>query len=353
MKINKGQFVLSKWKQLQFDYKRAKGHIFSFLKNRFYWHYIPRFHYVLSFPDHVDIEISSSCDLKCPMCYTITDEFKDSVKRKFMKFDLFKKLVDECVDNNVYSIRLSLRGEAFLHKNIIEMIRYAKDKGIKEIASLTNLHSLSPEKFEAAMEAGLSWLTISFDGLGKQYEDVRKPAKFNEMYERVKAFKLIKDRHNSVKPVIKIQTLWPAIKDDPMAYYRAFNPYVDNIASNPLIDYLHNDDEGRIEYEKNFTCPVLFQRLVVGSDGQVLLCSNDEMGKFIIGNANEETLKQVWNGERMTSARKLHKEHKGHLQIECCRECYIPRKTEPVLESFGKSHIVVDKYVGRPELIGK
>jgi radical SAM protein with 4Fe4S-binding SPASM domain len=309
--------------------------------------------HVLSFPDHVDLEIASACNLNCPMCYTITDEFKKHVKRAFMDFDLFKKLVDECAAHGVYSIRLSLRGEAFLHKQVVEMIAYAKSKGIKEVSSLTNLYSLPPEKFEVAMKAGLDWLTISFDGLNGVYEQVRYPAKFQEMYERVKDFKAIKDRHGSIKPVIKIQTLWPAIKDDPMAYYKAFDPYSDNIASNPLIDYLHNDWQGAIEYEDNFTCPVLFQRLVVGSDGVVLLCSNDEMGKFVVGDANKESLKQIWRGERMTEARRLHIEHCGHFEIPCCRECYLPRRTESVLESFGDSKIVVDKYIGRAEVIGK
>jgi radical SAM protein with 4Fe4S-binding SPASM domain len=353
MKINKDQFVLSKWKRLQFDYKRAKGHMFSYLKNRFYWHYIPKFHSVLSFPDHVDLEIASTCNLKCSMCYTITDEFKNRVQRMFMDFDLFKKLVDECAKNGVYSIRLSLRGEAFIHKDVVEMIKYAKQVGIKEISSLTNLYGLKPEIFEAAMKAGLSWLTISFDGLGKMYESIRRPARFEEMYDRVKEFKRIKDKHNSIKPVIKIQTLWPAIKDDPVAYYNAFDPYVDNIASNPLIDYLHNDSEDEIEYVDNFTCPVLFQRLVVGSDGKVLLCSNDEMGKYIIGDANNETLKHIWHGEKISQARKMHIEHRGHKQIPCCKECYLPRKTEPVLENFGDTKILVEKYIGRVDVIGK
>ncbi len=353
MKINKGQFVLSKWKQAGFDYKRARGHLFSYLRNRFYWHYIPRLKKVLSFPGHVDIEISSVCNLSCPMCYTTTGEFKENVSKRFMDFDLFKKIVDQCAENGVYSIRISLRGEAFLHKDVIEMIAYAKNTGIKEVASLTNLYSLTPEKFDAAMKAGLGWLTISFDGLNEQYESIRKPAKFNEMYERVKEFKRIKDRHGSIKPVIKIQTLWPAIKDDPLAYYKAFDPYVDNIASNPLIDYLNNDDATQIEYEDGFVCPVLYQRLVIASDGGVLLCINDEMGKNIIGDANIDSLKKVWHGELITKARQLHLKDNGFMEMQCCRECFLPRKTVPVLEKFGDTRINVDKYTRRAEVIGK
>lgn len=46
------------------------------------------------------------------MCYTVTDKFR--VKRKFMDFELFKKIIDECTKHSIFSIRLSLRGEPFI-----------------------------------------------------------------------------------------------------------------------------------------------------------------------------------------------------------------------------------------------
>ena len=77
MKINKGQIRLSsRKKNLLFEWKRGKGHHFSYLVNRIRWHFFPRIHHLSDFPSHVDIEISSACNLRCPMCYTITDELK-------------------------------------------------------------------------------------------------------------------------------------------------------------------------------------------------------------------------------------------------------------------------------------
>ena len=101
------------------------------------------------------------------MCYTRTEDFKTRVNQQFMSFELFKKIIDECVNYHVYSIRLSLRGESFIHPDIIPMIMYAQEKGIKEISSLTNGLALYPELFEQALDAGLTWLTISIDGTGK------------------------------------------------------------------------------------------------------------------------------------------------------------------------------------------
>ena len=301
----------------------------------------------------MDIEISTLCNMHCPMCYTTKKEFLERVTRQFMSFELFKKIVDECVKYNVFSIRLSLRGEPMIHPDIIKMIKYAHDRGIKEISALTNGLALTPNLFEQAMDAGITWLTISIDGIGKTYESIRIPAKYKDIVKKVKQYKKIKDKKNSTKPVIKIQSIWPAIKDTYKEYYNTFSPYVDNIASNPLIDYLRKDGTEVIEYEENFDCPVLYQRLVVGSDGRVLLCSNDERGLYIIGDANKESLYDIWHGKKIKKVRELHKKHIGYKKIAPCKECYLPRKTIKIIEKKDKEKIVVDKYKGRTDEIGK
>ena len=79
MKINKGQFRLtSRTKNLKFDLHRGSGHLSHYIVNRIKWHLFPRINQVNKFPLHVDIELSSLCNLSCPMCYTTTDEFKQT-----------------------------------------------------------------------------------------------------------------------------------------------------------------------------------------------------------------------------------------------------------------------------------
>jgi radical SAM protein with 4Fe4S-binding SPASM domain len=349
MKINKGQFVLSRWKLFRFSWFRAKGHVLSFLRNRFRWHVYPRLRKVSSFPDHVDLELASTCQMKCPMCYTINDQYKQSVPKTMMKRELFMKLVDECARHGVYSIRLSLRGEPFLHRDIVELIAYAKRKGIKEISTLTNGLALDPARFVAIMEAGLDWLTISFDGMGETYNRIRYPATFDQAVAKIRQYHQIKKARGSTKPVIKVQAVWPSIQDNPKGFYDLFNPIVDNIASNPLIDFHHENQD--VQYEENFCCPVLYQRLVVGSDGSVLLCSNDEYGRYKIGNANEESLYAIWRGPRMRHARELHQQRIGYKTLAPCKDCYLPRKTRLVAVKLGDKTLKVEKYIGNPETI--
>jgi len=351
MKINQDQIVPSRWQRIIFDCRRGQGHLFSYLMNRFRWHGYPRMRYTGRLPDHVDVEISSVCNMQCPMCYTTTEEYKKKVKRTLMDLELFKKIIDQCAQEKVFSIRLSLRGEAFIHPNIVEMIGYAKQKGICEVSTLTNNLALTPEKFEEVMKAGLDWLTISFDGTGETYEQIRKPAIFTESYKKIMDYKKIKERNHSVKPVIRIQSVWPAIEKDPEGFIELFKPYVDEIVSNPLVDYLHKDSE--IEYESDFECPVLYQRMVIGADGIVLLCSNDEMCDYPIGDTNLESLTNIWQGKKLRKARMYHRQHRGVQKMVPCRHCYLPRKTETHIVNTGQRKLNVEKLKGRTDEIGK
>lgn len=352
MKVNKGQFRLtSKTKNFKFDLHRGKGHMLSYIANRIKWHFYPRIHHVSKFPPHVDVEISSACNLSCPMCYTTSEEFKQMVGRGLMEFELFKKIIDECAKNDLYSIRISLRGEPFIHPKVYDMIQYAKEKGVKEVSSLTHGGQIDEEKFEKLIDLGLDWLTISFDGIGETYEKIRYPLKFNDMVAKIKRFQEIKKEKGVVKPVIKVQTVWPAISKNPEEFYNIFNSITDQLASNPLIDYLHNDTD--IVFEENFTCPQLWERMVIGSDGGVLLCANDEMGAYKVGDANKESLYDIWHGKKMTEVREIHIRHMGVKDINICKHCYLPRKTKRDTSQIDNRTINIDNYINREQTVGK
>jgi organic radical activating enzyme len=352
MQINKADKAASGlWKHFLFHWKRGKGHRLRYLWNRVRWHIYPRFHLAGKYPDHVDLELSAACNMKCPMCYTTTDAFKQGVPHKNMDFDLFKRVVDELAANGVFSIRLSWRGEPTLNKHFLDCVRYARKKGIREIDSLTNALKLTPEMFEELVDLQLDWLTISFDGTGETYEEIRFPAKYDEMVAKIRRFHEIKKEKKSVKPVVRIQGVWPAIEKDPDRYFDTFEPIVDEVSTNTLLDYLHNDRE--ISYIKNFTCPVPFQRLVVGSDGRAFMCINDELGRQPIGDLRLQSVRDVWHGKPMTEVRSTHVACKGYDTYAPCKDCYLPRQTAMVPHQVGARTIFLEELVGREQVVGR
>ena len=101
-------------------------------------------------------------------------------------------------------------------------------------------------------------------------------------------------------------------------FYNRFRNISDLVAFNPLIDYLWNDTD--ISYVESFTCPQQYQRLVVGADGLVMKCSNDEENKSY-WNLNTETVYEVC-GEKMAAIAKIIL-WKRFLKMKY-EKCYLP-----------------------------
>ncbi|NTU42061.1 MAG: radical SAM protein [Nitrospirales bacterium] len=350
--INKGNYSLdTPAREAAFEARRAYGWEKEYQAYRQAWSERPRKQIVGDYPLLVDAELSSICNLHCPMCYTITDEFRQRVKTTLMDFGLFRKIVDE-IGGKVPALRLSLRGEPTLHPRFVDCIRYAKDKGIGEVSFLTNGSRLTPDFFREIMQAGADWITISVDGLDEVYEGIRRPLKFRETLGKLMTMRQMREEAGLQRPVIKVQTIWPAIRENAGGYYNTIAPWADLVAFNPLIDYLGRDEE--IIYDEEISCPQLYQRLVIGADGLVMPCSNDEEGSMIVGNVMDQGISGIWRGKKLQALRDLQGEKTGFLEIPTCRRCYLPRKTEDSERVLVNGReIVVRNYVNRSQRIGE
>ena len=68
------------------------------------------------------------------------------------------------------------------------MVKYAKLKGIEDVAFLTNAELLN-KKSKELVDSGLDWISTSTDGTDEIYNKIRFPAKFEETLDRVKYLK--------------------------------------------------------------------------------------------------------------------------------------------------------------------
>ena len=107
-----------------------RRHPLAYLKNRMEWYYYPKRHVVPVFPLHVDFEVSSLCNMTCPMCFRSRSEYDPSLFGN-MSLEIFKKGIDECVKYNLYSIRLSWKGEC-----TVNLILYVRSWLVKHTLSL-------------------------------------------------------------------------------------------------------------------------------------------------------------------------------------------------------------------------
>ena len=106
--------------------------------------------------------ITEYCNFKCPYCRGLKDEIYGGRKIKELSLSEIKTNIDLWCENiPLENIRFS-GGEPTLHKDIIEIIEYAKIKGIKRIAISTN-GSNKMSLYDKLIEAGCNDFSISLD----------------------------------------------------------------------------------------------------------------------------------------------------------------------------------------------
>lgn len=299
-------------KKVKLYYRRGKGKFISYLINRAQFNYLSKLYIRPKFPPHLDIEPTMLCNMKCQMCF---QQHMPICKDGFLDFELYKRVIDECAKNGLYSIRLCHRGEPLMHPKIVEMVRYAKDRGIKEVFTLTNGLLLNKDLINALYSAGLDWIQLSIDGAYDTYEKIRHPAKFDDVYKKVGLLYKIRSERRQLRPIIWIQSLWSAVKHNPEEFINLFNPIVDKIAFHVDFDY-----ENRFEKDHDFICYRLWQRMMIMADGTVPMCNSDFMKDEIVGDVRTQTVKEIWNGTRLEWVRSLNRQRR-RMELKPCTVC--------------------------------
>ncbi len=321
MKINVDQFVLGpRRKDVIWHIKRQ--HPFSYALNRLQWYVYPKLRIAPRFPIHIDFEISSLCNMSCPMCFRPHRKNKED---GLMDIKLYKKAIDECVKYNLYSIRLSWRGESTVHPGFTEMARYAKERGIKEVSFLTNGLDITPDYADELIRIGVDYISFSIDGLHEDYESIRKPATFEGILERLRYLRKARNSLGHGYPRIKINTIWTKIKDRAHEYFEIFSPIADIISFNPDYDY----SKDAVCLPTGHQCQYPYQRLTVAWNGKVPMCISDWDIENIIGDLNTQSIYEIWNGERMRQV-KMENNNRNIVKYWPCRKCH-----RPVTEQIG------------------
>ena len=263
------------------------------------------------FPLHVDLELSSRCNLNCVFCdrqpLVHADQLGD------LSFDLFKKVVTECAAEGVESIGLSYRGEPLLNPHVSEMVRFAKDAGIGWVSFCTNGMLLIPALAEKLIDAGLDEITISAQGGDREsFEYSRLGSNFFIVSRNVEYLLMKKEQMHRTNPVVRVQAvaLEELDREGFLSYWR-------NRSDQIVIVPFEDNENKRIIMHSAWRCPQPYKRLTVEYDGTILPCNNDDIRRDSPGNAWEMKLKDAWNSPVMERIRRNQREGNYSLCPDC------------------------------------
>ncbi len=275
-------------------------------------------------PKVVYAESTNACNATCVMCPR--DEMQRSIG--IMPMDLFRKVVDECADWGVEEVRLHNFGEPLIDVKIYDKIEYAKRKGIRTTTIYSNGALLNNDRARRLISAGLDKLYISFDGATKKtFETIRLPLSFDQVSENVRSFHALRGEMRSLTPHIYLTfTHIDQPRDEVEKFRQDWTPYSDKVF---IIDA--HDWAGQAEvalHEKQggprWPCVYLWKSMTVLYSGQVTLCCMDIKGAEAVGNAREQSLREIANSLVMREIRASHRAHR-YDQVKLCSGCSLNR----------------------------
>src|SRR3954452_6861884 len=153
-------------------------------------------------PDHLQIEVSGACNLRCRMCLV---RYAPAIGRRegALAYEDFLALVDSLRDRR----RLTRRGlgEPLLSPHLLDMIRHAAGRGV-HVGFNTNGVLLSRAVAKALVPAGTGHVHVSLDGASAgTYEDVRhgtgrapRPGQFERVVANLRG--LLAERGDARRP---------------------------------------------------------------------------------------------------------------------------------------------------------
>ena len=243
----------------------------EYLEYRRQWMENPKNFIVRDFPMHLDIEITNRCNLNCTFCDKLPLLSREQIGD--MDFALYKKVLDEGSEKGLCAVKLSYRGESLLHRQVVEMVAYAKQKGVLDIYFNTNGMLLTREMNLKLIDAGLDRISISVEGTDPiAFERERKGAKFDRILRNIDALIKLRQQENCSHPKVRVQTVrLPGLDLD--EYTEFWQSHCDEVAA---IDYKDVKNRNTDLINVNWACPQLWQRMTIEWDGTIMPCNNDD-----------------------------------------------------------------------------
>jgi len=258
----------------------------------------------------IQFESSTACDGKCIICP------RPTMKRSQgqMADKLFQKIIKEGMEIGVKHFIPFLNGEPLLFPYLFEWMDYMKNLELTTTI-FTNASTLTEKKAEKLGNyTNLTSIVVSFHGatketyekvMGLNYDKAVKNIRYLIKVSEVKVDIFMSEFSETQKEIKLFQEMWG-----------------ENAFVGPYWNW-HGQKPDKIVVEKSSNppkpCHFLLDNMNILWDGRVCLCCLDNEGEVILGDANKEHLRDIWNGEKAKFYRQSHLS--GNFDIPLCRDC--------------------------------
>lgn len=284
-----------------------------------------------AFPPQVMIELTSQCNLKCAIC-----QYPDMQRpQQDMDRSLARKVIDECAQNGVWYLLFQFFGEPLLCPDYLaEMTKFAKDKGIPIVTTVTNMTLMTEKIMRRWIEAGLDSLNISFEGSSpEKYKEIRD-WDYYRLLENIKMARRIRDEMGLGIPFLTITlTRTDETDEELQKFYDEMLRIVDAVDIRSMMMFNYRPENSakyekalkgwfvKRDLQKRIPCRQIGGKLIVTAQGEVTVCCVDIDAELSLGNVKEKSLKEIWKSDAFAKIYMLHRQQRWPDLPGICRNC--------------------------------
>lgn len=291
----------------------------------------------LSGPMSIYIETTNICNFKCKFCPESFENYKEKSGGLFkMDAASFIRIADQIKEiGTVKTLNFYMMGEPFANKNLISYVNYAKNNNVASRVIVTsNGTLLNEDKYKDLCETNLDFLRISIYGANDDTHKqiTQSPVKLSRIIDNVSGLKNFRNANGFSRPYIYIKMIESTSSYENEEFLRVFKDVGDEVTLEPVMNW-NDPTEGilaNINHEellkkdyfkiKKKVCPFPFYTLIIHSDLQVSVCCVDWDKKTVIGNLKNNSLREIWNGEKLKNFQILHLSGR-RKELEGCKNC--------------------------------
>jgi len=296
-------------------------------------------------PLSVFIEPTNLCNFRCVPCVQGDQKTRNDLKPfGHMNLDLFKKIISEIKNwegDKLRLLRLAVLGEPFLHPQMTDMIRIAKDADIASRVDTFSNGSLLTEAISTKIvDYGLDYIRFTiYSVLNERHKEVTKATcDIHTIHNNIRILRMIRDAKKKSNPYIFVK-MFDTYGEENDIFFQMYKDVADEIglekvhdatkySGNDLIKAFYKNDRyeqvTRAEFQKglhnHMACPRPFMAMVISSMGDVVMCTHDAPRATKVGDVKNNTLEEIWNSDKLFEFRKMHLSGRKHENL-LCRNC--------------------------------
>lgn len=290
----------------------------------------------LDTPYSIHIFPSFHCNFSCNYCLHSLDSDTLSAKgfhKQYMDWELFRKTIDDAqmFPGKIRALIFAGHGEPLLHRNLVDMVAYAKRSGkFERIEVVTNGSLLKRELSDGLIAAGLDRLRISLQGVNAaEYQEISNvKLDFSVFVDQLRYF-----YEHKLHTEVYIKIIDVALKnmDSERKFRDIFEPISDIAAVEYAIPFVKEIDYSNVgelsrkckqgHGQTSQICSMPFYMLTINPDGSILPCCSTD-SPLTFGNIENDRLTDIWNSEQRNLF--LRQQLNGAAQISICSSCSVP-----------------------------